>query len=289
VVKIPKGTHRLSLYFFNKDGHEGKNRFRDYLLEVRCYKAKLAANLMYNHQIPTNVGLPEDARSQELTNAIPETVLARARVRDFWGGVYKTFAVQGPGDFYVRIARHGSHNAIVSAVLTDKLPEPVADDMIQGWVTKCYFGRFRYAPPDVRALTPTNNQALAEPLRLWDATQNVCTYQRGPEVFARAQTMAYRTALRQAPKELADNWRWHLHLWDQAERLRFTDTMTKAWAARQDGAAHARSAYFSRYSPNVVPFSIEELLDMERKGVNWRTFLPTNKTNTATLPNKGEK
>lgn len=93
VVKVPKGTHRISLYFFNKDGHERNNRFRDYLLEVRCYKARLAGKLMFNHQIPFLVGLPRDIRSRELTNAIPETVLARARVRDFWGGVYKTFAV----------------------------------------------------------------------------------------------------------------------------------------------------------------------------------------------------
>ena len=206
VVKVPQGSHRLSLYFFNKDGHSGNNRYRDYLLEIRCYEAGLPDSLMFNNEIPSHVGLPSEARSWELTNAIPKTVLARARVRDFFGGVYKTFVVQGPGDFYVRLARHGSFNAIVSAVLVDKLPESVEDEMSQGFATILHFGGVRYAPPDVQTITPETNPALAEPLRLWDATQDVCAYQRGAETFATAQGLAYRAAVaREAPQELADN------------------------------------------------------------------------------------
>jgi hypothetical protein len=289
VVKVPTGTHRLSLYFFNKDGHERNNRFRDYLLEIRHHQAKLSDDIMFGRVSPQSQRLPPTSMSMELLNAIPNTVLARARVCDFWGGVYKTFVVQGPGDFYVRIARHGSFNTIVSAVLVDKMPESVEDEMSQGFSTILNFGGVRYAPPDVRQITPETNPSLAEPLRLWDKTQNVCAYQRGIEVFPRAQIMVYRASIHQAPKQLADNWRWHLHLWDESDRKLFTDTMTEAWAASQDRFVCKRSAEFCPHSPNVVPFSIKELWSMQTSGVDWRTFIPANKTNQAKQPSKGDK
>lgn len=287
VAKVPKGCHRLSLYFFNKDGHERNNRFRDYLLEVRCYNSSLGEEVMFGRRSPRVVGLPSEARSWTLTNAIPKTVLARARVHDFWGGVYKTFIVRGPSNFYVRIARHGSHNAIVSGILVDKMPESAENETNNGFSTILNLEGIRYAPPDVYPITPENNPSLAEPLRLWETTQTVCKYERGAETFDRSQTMAYRAALRKSPKELTDNWRWHLHLWNEADRHLFTDTMTKEWAASQDRFVHARSAEFCPHSPNVVPFSIKELLAMETSGVDWRTYIPANRTNKEKLPNKG--
>jgi sugar lactone lactonase YvrE len=289
VVQVPKGTHRISLYFFNKDGHSGANRLRDYLLEIRCYKSRLHKDVLFGNVSSRSVGLPSEARSWELTNAIPETVLVRSRVRDFWGGVYKTFVVQGPGDYYVRIARHGSFNAIVSGVFADKLPESVDDDKDQGFTTILNFGGVRYAPPDVRKINLKTNPELVEPLRLWETTQGICTYQRGPETFARAQSLAYRAALRQAPKELADNLRWHLRHWDAVDRRTFADAMTRAWSACQDRFVCYRSAEFFQYSPNVVPFSIAKLWEMQNAGVDWHTFIPTETTKKAKLPNKGDK
>jgi hypothetical protein len=275
VVKVPAGTQRLSLYFFNKDGHDGRNRCRDYLLEVRNYDSRLPEKLVLNIWKPLRMGLPLDIRSADLTNAIPRPVLARARVHDFWGGVYKTFVVQGPGTFYVRVARQGSHNAIVSAVLTDKMPEPFEEADDPRGATILHFGGVLYAPPDVRTITPKTAPAVAEPLRLWDAAQSICAYQKGADAFAAAQCLAYRAAnSRQAPAVLKENWRWHLRLWDGAERGRFYDTMMRAWTVRQNLYAFLRSAEFRPYSPNVVPFSVLKLEEMEEQGVNWRQFIP---------------
>lgn len=109
-ICVPPGIHRVSLYFFNKDGHEGNNRFRDYLVEVRPHADKL-----------------EDA--------LKLPVLAQTRVRDFWGGYYKSFIVRGPKPapvpesyfsepvkpYYIRIARNYSFNTILQSVLIDKL------------------------------------------------------------------------------------------------------------------------------------------------------------------------
>ena len=69
-VEVPEGVHRLTLYFFNKDGHQGHNRYRDYRLEVRPYA-------------------PDPAAAEK------KPTLATARVRDFWGGVHKSSAVKG--------------------------------------------------------------------------------------------------------------------------------------------------------------------------------------------------
>lgn len=161
--------------------------------------------------------------------------------------------------------------------------------MTQGFSTILSFGGIRYAPPDVQKITPETIPGLTGPLRLWDAAQGICAYQRGPEIFARAQCLAYRAAIRQTPKELADNWRWHLHLWDDAERRRFTDTMARAWTACQDRFVHTRSGKFCPHSPNTVPYSLAELKEMEKNGVDWRKFLPVKATIEESKRLKGEK
>jgi len=127
VVAVPAGTQKISLYFYNKDGDSGNNRLRDYVIEIRRYNSKLPDKVLFGLRSPNEYGLPPDCRSKEIVLVQQQPILARARVKDFRGGVYKSFAVQGSGSFYVRIARNGSHNAIVSAVLVDKLPEPESD------------------------------------------------------------------------------------------------------------------------------------------------------------------
>ena len=57
-------------------------------------------------------------------------VLARARVREFAGGVYKQFYVKGGETYTVRIVRSGSHNVVLSGVFLDSLPrEPFVATM----------------------------------------------------------------------------------------------------------------------------------------------------------------
>ncbi|MDR1485472.1 MAG: hypothetical protein LBT09_11695 [Planctomycetaceae bacterium] len=110
VFKIPKGKYILSLYFFNKDGHGGNNRFRDYVVTVKTMKLPIV-----------------HWKEQQKNNTIVEGIFARAdnnirlRVRDFWGGVYKRFYCQVDKDEYVvvRIDASYSFNTIVSGVFFD--------------------------------------------------------------------------------------------------------------------------------------------------------------------------
>ena len=106
-LTVPRGDFVLSLYDFNKDGHAGNNRLRDYRFSLRPHPAPLPLN------------------SIEGFDAWPE--LAHGRIRDFWGGVYKRFLVRGPQTLTVQINRNYSFNTILAAVFLDALsetPEP---------------------------------------------------------------------------------------------------------------------------------------------------------------------
>lgn len=98
-VHVPEGEHRVSLYFFNKDGQVQNNRVRDYLIEIKK-----------GHNDPYQ--------------SIEEPTIARCRVRDFWGGTWKQFQVRGPGDYYVVVRKNNSFNAVLQTVMLDKLSGP---------------------------------------------------------------------------------------------------------------------------------------------------------------------
>ena len=97
-LSIPPGVFYLSLYGFNKDGHGGVNRSRDYVISVRESRS-------------------DNIRSFAGFERQPE--LARGRIRDFWGGCYKRFLVQGPLKITVRVARGSSYNTILSGLMLD--------------------------------------------------------------------------------------------------------------------------------------------------------------------------
>ena len=114
-LRIPKGQYILSLYFFNKDGHEGMNRFRDYRIEVKP-----------TAMVPTvfdKLGTP-GVDAEALFEQISSTV-AHGRVSWFWGGVYKRYYVSVPESSYytIRIHRNNSFNTILSAVFVDPVGE----------------------------------------------------------------------------------------------------------------------------------------------------------------------
>jgi len=106
-IDVPEGTYILSLYDFNKDGHSGPNRWRDYTVSIRPGAYKSA------YDIPS---LGEDVSR---FHQRPE--YARARIHQFWGGVWKRFLVRGPRTYCIEINRNYSFNTIASAVTLDDL------------------------------------------------------------------------------------------------------------------------------------------------------------------------
>jgi len=106
-LDIPDGQHILSFYDLNKDAHEGSNRYRDYLISIRIQ--------------------PERHGPDDNSDFDRQPELARARIRDFWGGVYKRFLVRGPISLKIRFSRNHSLNTIMDGVMldtTDERPSP---------------------------------------------------------------------------------------------------------------------------------------------------------------------
>lgn len=108
-IFVPAGWHVVSLYFYNKDGQEGDNRTRDYMVYVK-----------------ESAGPPSDRYYMTPEEQIAfdrRPVLARSRVIDFWGGVYARFAVKGPGWHTFQVNRNYSLNAIVCAAFLDPVEQ----------------------------------------------------------------------------------------------------------------------------------------------------------------------
>lgn len=224
-VRVPAGTQRVSLYFFNKDGHEGNNRVRDYLIDVKRGSGDLLG-----------------------TESAP--VLARTRVRDFWGGVYKSFQVEGPGDYYFIVRKNNSFNTVLQGIFIDKLNGPATD--FEGR-RDVWLGEYPYeAPPEKQGALLENAALVAlsdapalqyqvkTAIDLWKAVDESAGTFTGARSAESGRIFAYRAvaqAFAQTPQAsvageaLLHNWRWQLPLWPQQDRTEFETAMKRGWAS----------------------------------------------------------
>jgi streptogramin lyase len=92
-----EGVFKIGMYFFNKDGHNGNNRFRDYVIEF--YKSPRVRVWQNRHA--------ERKIFSDMSESVArrDVLLAKNRIRDFWGGVHKQFVVKGPGNYLVKIRK----------------------------------------------------------------------------------------------------------------------------------------------------------------------------------------
>lgn len=228
LVAVPEGVHCVSMYFVNKDGHDGDNRSRDYLVELRQYA-------------PT----PDDAERL--------APMARARVRAFWGGVYEKFVVAGPGKFWLKVAKNNSMNTIVSSVFIDELigPKRPSDRGYLGWM-----GGVHYDPPNPNATASADPHLLDKLLdgtvsarqdnlthsttqsrffaarQLWETLDAPPANAQAAAQQRRYRLLAYRTAKADnAPNALLENWRWKLLFWLPTDRVLFANTMANGHAS----------------------------------------------------------
>jgi hypothetical protein len=115
-LKVPAGRYVLSCYFFNKDGHNGMNRFRDYLVEVKptALPDKAFADR-------SGIGVKVHA----IFGKQPAGAVSRVGP-SFWGGVYKRFYLEAaePSVWTVRVNRQHSFNTIISGLFLDAVDAP---------------------------------------------------------------------------------------------------------------------------------------------------------------------
>jgi hypothetical protein len=205
-VKLPDGIYRVSLYFFNKDGHDGMNRCRDYLVQLKRHA--------------------EDWRQAELS-----PTLASSRVHNFWGGVYPKFIIAGPGRYSFKIAKNGSFNTFCGAVFIDRLRGAE-----EWWDQRHlpFMENVIYRPPSEQTesraeLTELGQNALA----LWTTLNESLEWQTGSQFVWRERILSYRAAIGgKAPDSMLKNWRWTLPIWNVDDRQEFNTVMRRAWEER---------------------------------------------------------
>jgi hypothetical protein len=184
-VRIPEGLYCLSLYNFNKDGHGGANRFRDFTVSVR--------------------GQPLNKPLDEIADFGRRPELARGRMRDFWGSVYERYLVRGPTTITVEVDRNHSFCTILAGVFLDLVDEePVP-----------YF----HALDEWQALG-TMDEKLREALRKETSTEHTARFQPGrteTEAAARLFEELERSRLTNAAWWAAEGRRYYVAIlrWTQ--------------------------------------------------------------------------
>ncbi len=291
-VWVPQGVHRIAFYFMNKDGHEGGNRDRDYLLEARQVpldgkfeqealavrgQLKGCPSFLVGYGRLEDVSPAGQGRfSIDPSQLVPPpgrppaARVARARVRDFWGGVYKRFLARGPAKYDFKVSRNGSMNTILSAVLVDRMTgsptalgfhfrgktqRDVVEDTGLPWM-----GEVRYDVPGgtLRAWSdpsPHDRARLRAPAVAWDAAVQGLGDDRGLRAYRRTAILAYRAGVLAVPsresREMLENWRWRLPLWSAADRDGFAETTAWAWHQMQLKSPELGTKAFRKHSPNT--------------------------------------
>lgn len=249
-VTVPAGTQLVSLYFYNPNPEDWRAQYRDFFIEVR---------------------FQNDADTEG-------EVLARARVSDFAGsGVHKTFAVNSGGNarstFAFRVCRNHSFNTILNGFFVSRLNEPREDRRREAGA------RFLYddAIPRPPALDDFSEEDFpADALALWRVAAQAEGGALGLSARRHLRNLAYVSAklAGTAPAEILENWRWKIGHWERSDKEKFVETMKEGWALQQKRHLSKNSADWYPYSPNVVPFTLEELRVMEHHGVDWKQYRP---------------
>jgi len=104
-LTVPKGLYYFSLYDYNKLGHDDQKRFRDFRLSVRVHRGQSL---------------------EDVSGFASQPELARGRIRDFWGGVWKRYLVRGPLTLTVELNRKNSYDTMLPAVMLDLVDEDPA-------------------------------------------------------------------------------------------------------------------------------------------------------------------
>ncbi len=205
-LKIPRGDYVLSLFDRNKDGHDGFNRARDYMISVRPHPHDADENAVLGYA---------DFENQ------PE--LASSRLRDFWGSDWKRFAVRGPQELTVRLDRNYSFNTILAGVFLDEIkeePTPYFDAQSDA-ATKWHADKDFTQPQDAvaEALWAELQKAKADDVLWWSANGRLF-YQALLRLYQPALT---RTTAPQLPA-----------LWRRIGTCNYVLCQYPAWEAMQE-------------------------------------------------------
>jgi hypothetical protein len=223
-VTVPEGLHQIGLYFVNYNAHDNKNALRDYVVAIYPYSALAGENPVQSAGLSP---LTKNRPLEDIPQAMSGQPLARARVLQFSGGVYKQFTVSGPGQFLVRIQRNYSFNTICSGVFVDTFTGPLMDRARRAF--NC-MGGVRLEPKRFLQSAFSPSGAVAAAIDLRGKLDAIDGHAPTAREFREAHLTAYRTASReQNAASLLENWRSSLPLWSDSDRIRLAALEERGW------------------------------------------------------------
>ena len=176
-----------------------------------------------------NAGADDDELRR--VDALPTQ--AQARVTDFWGGVYKQFALCGPATFYFKVRRNHSNGTTMAGVMLDALPDSknaaTPAPLPLPWMNGVTY--------DAPAIEDEGNardpQLLAAARNLWSELDEAASKKGGQKFQRPLRLQALRAAVAAgASPSLVANWRWNLQIWDESDRTTWNETMKRAFPAK---------------------------------------------------------
>ena len=210
-IFVPPGMHDIAFYFFNKDCRHGKNVCRDYLIEATLYdKNKSVLSKKGGHEYPV-IGKNDE-------------IFARARVRDFYQGVYKVFRVRGGEEYLFSIKRQGSHNVILSGVFISGAREQREKQESPFASTSLQMGGVVYQSPEFDATSP-DGVVYGENERRLDSAKSCIGYDLARTDLCRM----YAKVSQGSDQNLAEVMRWKLLRWATSDRDSFSRYMMLGW------------------------------------------------------------
>ena len=224
-----EGVFRVGMYFFNKDGQDGRNRLRDYLVEVYSTDEKWRGDVD---------DAPLYGRHGEALTGLTRPLL-KSRVYDFWGGVYKQFVVSGPANYMVKIDRSYGYNTILSSVMIDQLYGEPTLYVKENWGVPL-MEPITYNAPAFPEENVTEDMELLK--SLWHKLDHAQGFhgslknQRKHRIglLQMASSIAEAAPEDQSASTLAKSLKWRLNQWDEEQRLEWKDTVQLAWQTFYD-------------------------------------------------------
>ena len=250
---------------------------RDLLVELRSFKSSLPPETTFSmYQAKNQDGSLNWSPIRELDQILQEPVLARTRVVETAAcGVYKTFRLNGPATYYVRIAKNYSQSARLNGIFISRLPDsrllapPPYDEKQFFRGIFCEYQNILLHPvPENLQITKSEQE---ETVHAWDRVNQISW---NPAELSRAHRWsmnAYRTLAHVSSQStLIPAIRWNLKLWNQQERKQFEDTMLQCWFKNQE---YFQGAYLSQEffldSPRVLPLKANDIELMKWMGLDW--------------------
>jgi hypothetical protein len=224
------GAFKQGMYFFNKDGHDGHNRFRDYVIEIYPAKEGWKGDPYYTWRLYS-----KDA--EQVSRTAP--LLAKSRIRDFWGGVYKQFMLTR-GFYYVKIRRNYSFNTIISAVAVERLQGEETDGEAAGipYISQHLSGnnRYKYLPTRLPEVIDTYEgwQVITLLRTLDNSYTKTSNETNGMSMQRKRRIAAYQFALSLPQDEdgipqIVESLKWRLNQWDETQRKEWREAMDTAF------------------------------------------------------------